>query len=401
MTGRDPDEPRRTATPLELLFDLTFVAAFAQAADQAAHLLAEGHFGSAAVAFVFVTFAVCWSWVNFSWFASAFDTDDWFCRLTTMVQMIGVLVLALGVPAVFESIDSGAPLDNGVLVAGYIVMRVAVIAQLLRVAVQDPRHRRFVLAFAASIAVAQVGWTVVLFLHLTIGQLLPILVVLYVIELGAPVLSARLGRFPPWHAHHIAERYGLFVIITLGEVILGTIATVAAVVGRVGWSAEAVLVVVAGTGLVFGVWWSYFVVPMGDILHRHRRRAWVWGYGGIVIFASIAAMGAGLHVAGFVAGGEATIGVVQAVLTVAVPVLVTLVAYFAIYAGLVRAVDPFHLVLVGCAVVALAGAVVLAVLGAGFGACLILVMLAPAIVVIGYETVGHRHMAAAMERVLR
>ncbi|MEZ0446230.1 low temperature requirement protein A [Cellulomonas sp. ICMP 17802] len=400
MTGRDPDEPRRTATTLELLFDLTFVAAFAQAADQAAHLMAHGHFGSAIVGFAFVTFAVCWAWVNFSWFASAFDTDDWFCRLMTMVQMVGVLVVALGVPPVFASIDNGAPLDNGVLVAGYIVMRVAVVAQLLRAAVQDPQHRRFVLTFAAAIAVAQLGWTAVLLLHLTIGQLLPLLVVLYVLELGAPVLSARVGRFPPWHAHHIAERYGLFVIITLGEVILGTIATVAAVVGRVGWSVEAVLVVVAGTGLTFGIWWSYFAVPLGEILQRHRRRAWVWGYGGIVIFASIAALGAGLHVAAFVAGGEATIGVVDAVLTVAIPVLITLVAYFAIYAYLVGGVDPFHLVLVAGAVVALGAAVVIAGLGAGFGVCLLLVMLAPAVVVVGYETVGHRHMADVLARVL-
>jgi len=400
MTGRDPDEPYRTATPLELLFDLTFVAAFAQAADHAAHLMAEGHFGSAVVAFVFVTFAVCWAWVNFSWFASAFDTDDWFCRVMTMVQMVGVLVLALGVPQVFESVDHGEPLDNGVVVAGYVVMRVALVAQLVRAARQDPEHRRFALTYAAAIAVAQVGWTAVLFLRLTIVELLPFLVVLYAVELGAPVIAARRGRFPPWHAHHIAERYGLFVIITLGEVILGTIAAVAAVVGRVGWSVEAVLVVVAGTGLAFGIWWTYFVVPTGEILARHRRRAWVWGYGGIVVFTAVAALGAGLHVAAFVAGGEASIGVVQAVLVIAVPVLVTLLAYFSIYAYLVGAVDPFHVLLVGGGVASLVGAVALAALGAGLGVCLVLVMLAPAVVVVGYETVGHRHMSEVLARVL-
>ncbi len=401
MTGRDPDEPHRAATPLELLFDLTLVAAFAQAGDQAAHLVAEGHFASAATAFGFVVFAVCWAWVNFSWFSSAYDTDDWFFRVMTMVQMVGVLVIALGAAPVFGSIDRGEPLDNGVLVAGYIVMRVAMLAQWLRAAAQDARHRRFALVFAASIAVAQVGWTGVLFLDLPLGRLLPVLVVLYAIELGGPALAARAGQFPPWHADHIAERYGLLVMITLGEVVLGTIAAVAAVIDRGGWTVEAVLVVVAGTGLTFGVWWTYFVVPTGQILGRHRNRGWVWGYGGIVVFAAVAAMGAGLHVAAYVAGGEASIGLVQAVLAVAVPVLVTVVAYFAIYSYLVGEIDPWHGLLVAGAVVALGVAVLLAAAGAGFGLCLLVVMLAPAVIVVGYETVGHRHMEDVMARVLR
>ena len=140
-----------------MLFDVTFVAAFAQASDQAAHFIAEAHFTSAATGFVFVTFAVCWAWVNFSWFASAFDTDDWFFRLMTMVQMVGVLILALGTPPVFESINAGEPLDIGVLVAGYVVMRVAMLAQWLRVARQDPGSRRTALVFATTIAVAQIG----------------------------------------------------------------------------------------------------------------------------------------------------------------------------------------------------------------------------------------------------
>ncbi len=401
MVGRDPKEAHRTATPLELLFDLTFVAAFAQAGDEAAHVLAEGHFGSAIAAFAFVSFAVCWAWVNFSWFASAFDTDDWFFRVATMVQMVGVLVVALGVAPVFASIDHGDPLDNDVMVAGYIVMRVAMLAQWVRVAVENPERRRVAIAFVVTIAIAQLGWTVLAFLNLPWSTALPSLVVLYLVEIGGPVIADRVGGIPPWNAHHIAERYGLLVIITLGEVVLGTITAVAAAVGRVGWSVEAALIVIAGVGLAFGMWWSYFVVPAGDLLARHRRRAWGWGYGGIVVFAAVAAMGAGLHVAAYVAEGEAEIGVVGAVLTVAVPVLVALIAYFAIYAYLVHEFDPFHMLLLGGAVAALVAAVLLAVAGASLGVCLVIAMLAPATIVVGYETIGHRHMSAVVARVLR
>jgi Bacterial low temperature requirement A protein (LtrA) len=118
MTGRDTGEEHRTATPLELLYDLTFVVAFGQAADQFAHLLAEGHVRSGLIAFGFGTFAICWAWINFSWFASAYDTDDWVFRLATMVQMVGVIIVALGLPQMFRAVDEGHSVGNSVAVAG-------------------------------------------------------------------------------------------------------------------------------------------------------------------------------------------------------------------------------------------------------------------------------------------
>src|SRR5829696_395522 len=107
MGGRDPHQSHRTATPLELLFDLTFVVAFGIAADELAHFLAEGHVPAGLVGFGFATFAISWAWIQFSWFASAYDTDDWIFRLLTLLQMVGVLVLALGIADVFASIDAG------------------------------------------------------------------------------------------------------------------------------------------------------------------------------------------------------------------------------------------------------------------------------------------------------
>lgn len=81
-------------------------------------------------------FCIIWAWINFSWFASAYDTDDWVFRLVTMVQMVGVLVLAMGIEALFHSIIEGKHVDNATMVAGYIIMRVALIFQWLRAAGQ-------------------------------------------------------------------------------------------------------------------------------------------------------------------------------------------------------------------------------------------------------------------------
>src|SRR3954451_11143699 len=133
MAGRDPDEDGRASTPLELLFDLTFVIAFGAASDQLAHALAESHVHEGILGFAFATFAVSWAWINFTWFASAYDTDDWPFRLTTMVQMVGVLILALGLPQMFESVTHhDEHLDVRLMVVGYVVMRAPMVVQWLR-----------------------------------------------------------------------------------------------------------------------------------------------------------------------------------------------------------------------------------------------------------------------------
>src|ERR1700755_352032 len=129
MGGRDPHERHRAATPLELLFDLTFATSFGLAASEVASVLAEVHVIAGVVGFGFASFAICWAWINFSWFSSAYDTDDWLFRIVTMVQMVGVLILAAGVPRMFASIERAGRLDNSVMVFGYVVMRVPLVFQ--------------------------------------------------------------------------------------------------------------------------------------------------------------------------------------------------------------------------------------------------------------------------------
>jgi len=70
--------------------------------------------------------------MNFTWFASAFDTDDWLYRVLTIVQMGGVLVLAAGVH------DAMVSFDYAVVTWGYVIMRLAMVAQWLRAAASDP-----------------------------------------------------------------------------------------------------------------------------------------------------------------------------------------------------------------------------------------------------------------------
>jgi hypothetical protein len=77
-------------------------------------------------------------------------------------------------------------------------------------------------------------------------------------------------------------------------------------------------------------------------------------------------------------------------------VAIYVVALYAIYAAFTRHLDPFHLALLGGTAVVLVLSVALAALGAGVPVCLAVLMFAPVVTVVGFETVGHRHVARAL-----
>ena len=393
MVGRDPHERHRVATPLELLFDLTFVIAFGVAASEFSHALAADHVGVGLTAFLFATFATCWAWINFTWFASAYDTDDWVYRVLTMVQMVGVLVLALGIPPFFASIEHGEHLDNALIVAGYVVMRVAMVAQWLRAARQDPERKSAALTYATVITIVQIGWIASIFLPLTVPFGLVVFALLALAEMVGPWLAETRKGGTPWHAHHIAERYGLLAIIALGEGVVGTVASLTAVVGEHGWTPDAVILVIAGIGLTFGMWWIYFAVPSADLLHAHRERSFAFGYLHIAVFGAIVATGAGLHTAAYYVEEHSELGPVGTVLSVVIPVGVFIALVFVLYGLMTKAWDAFHILLAVLTAGVLVLAVVSAALGVPMTSCLLIVTLAPVVSVVGFEVLGHRHAA--------
>lgn len=402
MTGRGHGEAHRVASPLELLFDLVFAAAFGVAGSLFAHGIAAGHSVEALGAFIFAVVAIVWAWINYSWFASAFDTDDWFFRVLTMVQMSGVIVLAIGLPQMFASLEHGGTFHNEVMVCGYIVMRVALVAQWLRAAAQAPQFRRVAMTYAAFIITAQVGWVVVAFAAFPIWIALSLAAVLWILELSGPAVAERKGEKKgsggtPWHAHHIAERYSLLAIISLGETVLGTLAAARAIEEAQGWSLDAIVVIAVGIALTFALWWNYFLVPSGDVLAAHRERAFVWGYGHAFVFGAIAAAGAGLHVIGYVYDPEFDVTTLTAVTCLAVPVLVYAVALYGIYSWLIRGVVRnlrVQIPAIGFPLLAIA----LAAMGLPLWACLVVVVVGPTVTIISYESGAWRTLEQARAR---
>jgi low temperature requirement protein LtrA len=324
MTARRVDEAHRSATPLELFFDLCFVVAVAQAAAHLHHDLSGGHLGHAVGNYLWVFFAIWWAWMNFTWFASAYDNDDDLYRVLTMVQIAGALIVAAGVPRAF---DSG---DYLVITVGYVMMRLAMVVQWLRAARADPQRRTTALRYAIGYALVQVGWVGRLTFdqpaYLYVGLALP------VAELAFPVWAERAG-VTTWHPRHISERYRLFTMIVLGEAVLAaTIAVQTAVDEHDG--ADTDLLVLAGSGLVlvFALWWLYFD-RAARLVQRSLAATIGWGYGHYFVFVATAAIGSGLAVAVDSVSGHAHVTDLRQGLAVGGPLAVWIVTIWWLRAG--------------------------------------------------------------------
>ncbi|MGX1915841.1 low temperature requirement protein A [Streptomyces phaeochromogenes] len=323
MTARGRDEAHRVASPLELFFDLCFVVAIAQAGVQLVHSVAEAHAAEGILNYAMVFFAIWWAWMNFTWFASAYDNDDALYRVVTLIQIAGVLVLAAGVSQAFEDHDFL------LVLLGYVIMRMALTVQWLRVARNaDGAERRMALRYAGGVLVCQAGWVGLVLLPESGRPWL--FLVMAIAEMCVPLLAER-EYSTVWHPHHISERYGLFTIIVLGETIAA--ATIAVKVGVDENDALGELLPIASGGLliIFAAWWIYFVVP----IHGHlssSRKAFLWGYGHYVIFASAAAIGAGLEVAVEQAVGKAHISTLAASAAVTLPTALFLLTVWVLHA---------------------------------------------------------------------
>ena len=286
LDGRDPDEEHRASTPLELLFDLSFVVAVAAAASALHHDLAAQHYHGL-VAYSMIFFAIWWAWLNYSWFASAYDTGDVVFRLVTFAILTGVLVLAAGIPRIFY-----AEPDFKVVVVGYLIMRAALVPMWLRVAHDDPRVRPVALRYAAGVTAVQVLWVARLAVHGDTWGILTF-VPLAVAEMAVPYWAENSGdQSTPWHVEHIVERFQLFTIIVLGEVILATSQALSATLDGHGLTADLTMVIAGGLLLVLSLWWLYFKRSLVECIRG--RNGFVFGYAHYFLLGAVAAIGAAL-----------------------------------------------------------------------------------------------------------
>ncbi len=138
-----------------------------------------------------------------------------------------------------------------------------------------------------------------------------------VLELAVPVWAERHG-YTSWNRHHIAERYGLFTIIVLGESMLASTNAVIHAASSVEHLPSLVLIAATALVIVAAMWWLYFAVPQHGLI-TDLRTGVLWGYGHFLIFLAEAAIAPGIEVALQYSTHEISLEATRAALTYTVP----------------------------------------------------------------------------------
>lgn len=242
-------EPQRNAqtvmehavTPLELFFDLVFAFAFSQVTT----LLVEDPTWSGMLRGILVLAALWWAWAVYAWFTSAMNADEGWIRLTTLTAMGAMLFAGLAVPGAFG--------DQAVLFgAAYLLVRILHLVLSAIVSRNDPERRSALVRFVPT---SLIGPLLILLAGFVDESFR---VWLWAVALGIDYLGPSvIGMGRGWHveAEHFAERYGLIVIVALGESII------AIGLGAGEEHDQGVLLAVGlAVALVSALWWLYFDV---------------------------------------------------------------------------------------------------------------------------------------------
>ena len=233
-------------TALELFFDLVFVLALTQCTA----LMASTPSWEGIVQALFVLAVLWWSWGGYAWLTSVVDPEEGAVRIAMFAAMAAFLVAALAVPHAFDD-------DALVFACAYGVVRVAHIWLFTMASRDDPGLRRSVTGLACSTAIGVSLLTAASFTDgVPQGALWAIAIAF---DVGVPLLFFAEGwKLMP---SHFAERYGLIVIIALGESIV-SIGVGAHEVVDGGIIAASVL----GVALAAALWWLYFdvIVWLGE-----------------------------------------------------------------------------------------------------------------------------------------
>jgi low temperature requirement protein LtrA len=233
----------RRVTPLELFFDLVFVFALTQVTGFLAdHLTWLGMLQGAALLIV-----LWWAWGGYSWLTNAVPAEEVIpARLVILAAMAAMLVASLAVPGAFG--------EYGVIFGlAYFVVRLLHVV-LFVLATGSAPERQAMLRLAPGFLGAPVLLIPAGFVDgFAQGALW---VATLAIDLGVSLVFGVSGF--QVHAEHFVERYGLIVIIALGESI------VAIGVGAQGLAigAGVVLAAVLGIALAAALWWAYFDLVM-------------------------------------------------------------------------------------------------------------------------------------------
>ncbi len=254
---RGTDGVSQRASSLELFYDLVFVFAI----TQVSHLLLAHLTWTGVLQSLILLLAVYWSWNYTTWTTNELDTETIPVRLLLLGLMLVSLLMSVAIPRAFE--------DQALLFAGSYV------------AIQVGRHffLTFVAADSGTVERERAGriltWFVVVGVIWIAGALVEgtgryvLWLIALALDYYAPLVTYRVPgrrRLPPetWNVgtEHFAERFGLFIILALGESIVIT----GGITSELELDVKTIIAFIMAFLASAAIWWLYFtsVAALGE-----------------------------------------------------------------------------------------------------------------------------------------
>ncbi|QLY31297.1 low temperature requirement protein A [Nocardia huaxiensis] len=251
-----PVAENASVTQLELFFDLVVVFAFTMVTDLAAHDATPLGLTKA----LLILMLLWWAWIAYSWLGNVVKADEGLARIALFIAMGATFVIALTIPEAFHDLPGGwyGPL---VFVIAYLVVRFVHLAMFWLASADDEQLRRQVIRWASgSLTIAGTLLLIGAFNHDKVQ------IALWFAALAGDMAWTMFAG-NEWRlnsAKHFAERYGLIIIVALGESIVSIGIGVAGL--PVAWP----IVVGSMLGLAVSglLWWAYFDVAALAVEHE-------------------------------------------------------------------------------------------------------------------------------------
>jgi low temperature requirement protein LtrA len=281
-------DEERSASKLELFFDLAFVLVVAELAIALReHVTLHGE-----LLFAGMFTIVWWSWVSSTLYANRFDHDDVVYRLLKLVSMAAVIGLA-------ASATEATGERFGIFVGCQLLLRASLLLQYRRAYRHIEHARPIARLYLMGTGIGAALWTVSLFVPRPVGFALWGAAVL--VEALVPLVATRHSADVPLHVEHLPERFALFVILVLGESVAG----IAHGLYDAKWTPSAIPVAVLAFVLAAALWWSYFDLAGARAKRlldevggeRSDRKHDVYVFGQLPLTLALATVGAGIELA--------------------------------------------------------------------------------------------------------
>lgn len=276
-------ERHRSATWLELFYDLAFVVAVAVLAVRLLHDPDPRGIASYGAYFALVW----WLWASHTFYADRYDTDDLVYRLLAAGQMVAVVVLATSLSG-----DTGG--STTAFAAGYAVSRALIVAMYWRAHRHVPETRGLIRGYLIGFGLGATIWAASIAVSGT-GRY-ALWAMAFAVDLATPWIMRSEQAKVPMDVSHLPERFGLFTILVLGETIAGVVAGLS----HVEWAAAPTLAAAAAVGVATAFWWLYFDNARGSVVRRDPavKRTWrptAWLYGHMPLAAALVSSGVALE----------------------------------------------------------------------------------------------------------